>query len=84
MSTALKRGSSTANERPRASDLVVGFVIVLLWFVLKVWYREGVKEQYGFFSWPYLRADLISFAVLLVVGVLLSWSIRLWHGRRHP
>ncbi len=57
-------------------EMVLGIVLVGVWFALKVAYREAVKEKYGFISCAYLRADLISLGVIIVVGAAGFWLLR--------
>jgi hypothetical protein len=57
-------------------EMVLGIVVVGVWFALKLAYREAVREQHGFISWAYLRADLLSLGIIIVVGAAGLWLLR--------
>ena len=59
-----------------AGELIVAIVIAAVWLALKLGYREIVKQQHGFLSWAYLRADLVSLVVILVVTLSSLWLLR--------
>jgi gluconate kinase len=68
------------SQRLTSWERVVVGAVVLAWFALKVSYREVVKKQYGFFSLAYLRADLVSLAILAAITALGILIGRRWRA----
>ena len=62
-------------------EMVVAIVVVGVWLALKLAYRESIKEQHGFVSWAYLGADLVSLAVVIIVGAAGLWLLQRIRGR---
>lgn len=58
------------DQRARRAGGIATVVVAVTWILLKVAYREAIKERAGMFSWAYLKADLVSLAILVILGVV--------------